>query len=198
MHSYVHGPAPSRRALTHLRAPWGYGVGDEQMDAIVRVRRRREDSLSSRLGKSWFLRSIVFWSILSNRPALDDDIRSMSSLLQTFHNHAVCVCPLSCQIVLFRYPTRCRCFSKGKQSTNTNPPHLTGCTVWQRHFWLDALDLAHSFSGISYKIGEDVYIPSHTWPITSKSVFLVAILHRQIPTSSVVLYQNVCVEQSNR
>ena len=40
----------------------------------------------------------------------------------------------------------------------------------------DALDLAHTYRGLSYKFSEGAYVPPHTRPLTSKSAFLTATL----------------------
>lgn len=74
---------------------------------------------------------------------------------------------------------------KGKQSTNANGHHPISnghdcgdddVNTASGSGFADALDLARTFRGLSYKFSEGAYVPPHTRPIASKSAFLVATL----------------------
>ncbi|KAM6494377.1 hypothetical protein JOM56_010738 [Amanita muscaria] len=69
-------------------------------------------------------------------------------------------------------------FKSGSNSVNgdsrdkSNPTPKSGFLAGMA----DALDLAHTFRGLSYKFSEGAYVPPHTRPISSRRAFLVATL----------------------
>lgn len=76
--------------------------------------------------------------------------------------------------------------SKGKRSSKANGHHPDAFTDGTDDNaaprsgivagLADALDLAHTYRGLSYKFSQGAYVPPHTRPLTSKSAFLAATL----------------------